>query len=105
MTPAHRHDGSTSLTLLRGLPLRKGFSTPTPHKAIGSLWTPLAMPRPCFRRLWIKGFCSITAGVGSPGGERRRANLRRLRSSVYRLRYRRRWELETVLGWLKGSLG
>ncbi|WP_216640976.1 transposase, partial [Thermus scotoductus] len=40
-----------------------------------------------------------------PGWRRRGENLRRLQRGAYRRLYRRRWEVETVFGLLKGSLG
>ncbi|WP_253731989.1 transposase [Thermus scotoductus] len=42
---------------------------------------------------------------GKPRGRRRGENLRRLQRGAYRRLYRRRWEVETVFGLLKGSLG
>lgn len=102
MTPANRHDGPVGWALVRGIASWEGekpslFLRDSAYDAEG-----------LFQAAEEKGLLLLSGHNrrrGKPRGRRRGENLRRLQRGAYRRLYRRRWEVETVFGLLKGSLG
>ena len=91
-TPAHRHDGPVGLALVRGMKRLEGAEpslllADSAHDAEGFFQAAEG------KGLWL--LSGYNRRRGEPREKRRKRNLRRLRSGVYRRLYRRRCELET----------
>ncbi|AEG34774.1 transposase IS4 family protein (plasmid) [Thermus thermophilus SG0.5JP17-16] len=102
VTPAHRHDGPVGLALVRGMAPLEG------EKPSLLLADSAYDAEVLFEAAEGKGLLLLSGHNrrrGKPRGKRRKSNLRRLQRGAYRGLYRRRWELETVVGLLKGPLG
>lgn len=102
VTPANRHDGPVGWALVRGIASWEGEK---PSLLLGdSAYDAEGL----FQAAEEKGLLLLSGHNrrrGKPRGRRRGENLRRLQRGAYRRLYRRRWEVETVFGLLKGSLG